>query len=157
MTNLSSDHPRTVLHIELDDLTQGQRHELTDAIAKILQDLRRGGPSEQMVRGWTRLSLREALTRLEREGGWVQARCIEWALSHGGTVPRDEVYRIGNYSAKRMLRGWTRPANRIVSTMRAAGAIPATAADLLEPIYDNDVKAGGFRVPVELAVLLDDK
>ncbi|CAN5293600.1 hypothetical protein BH20ACT5_BH20ACT5_07540 [soil metagenome] len=76
-----------------------------------------------------------------------------------GTLTRltERVYRIGNYDRQRMLRGWTRPVNRIVTDMRAAGDIPAAAEDLLEPIYDNDVKAGRFRDPADLAIQLDDE
>jgi len=101
--------------------------------------------------------LLESLTRLEREGGWVQARAIRTALANGGMVSRDEIYAIGSYDPERMLRGWTRPANRIVAGMRKEGVIPSTAVDLLEPVYDHGVQADGFRVRPELASLLGEE
>jgi hypothetical protein len=84
----------------------------------------------------------------------MRARTIRQALKNGGAITRAEVYKIGKYDKDRMLRGFTRPANRIVARMRAAGEVPASAVDLLEPMYNNGVQADGFRVPPELADLL---
>jgi hypothetical protein len=69
-----------------------------------------------------------------------------------GSVSRDEVYEIGKYDESRMLRGFTRPANRIVNWMRARGVVPASAVDLLKPVYEG-VQAVGFSVPRELTSL----
>ncbi|MEV6905896.1 hypothetical protein [Amycolatopsis sp. NPDC051071] len=77
---------------------------------------------------------------------------IRRALQNGDTVTRDEVYEIGKYNQARTLRGITRPVTRIVSRMRAKGVVPASAVDLLKPIYEG-VQAIGFSVPTELVNL----
>lgn len=143
-----------VLTVTLDGLTDEQKLRVIEGTRRLLADVEAPPPVRTTdVLGWTLAALELALSRLERESGWVQAGCIRWALTHGGVIGRDDVYRIGNYHQNRMLRGWTRPVNRVVSAMRASGEIPASAADLVEPIYGNDVKADGFRVPPELAAL----
>jgi hypothetical protein len=146
--------PRLTLNVDVTDLSDEQRRKLTEKIADLLDEYRNHEDDEPTVHGWSVATLQDALTRLERDGGWVQAGAIRKALENGGTVSRAEIYTIGNYDADRMLRGFTRPANRIVAQMRAAGEIPGSAADLLEPIYDRGVQADGFKVPDGLAALL---
>lgn len=144
------------LAIRIGDLDEGQRAELLAGVRRLLATVRDHDLADTAAasEGWTRETYATALRRLERENGWVQARCIEWAAQHDGVVEREDVYRIGNYPADRMLRGFTRPVNRVVSSMRAQGDLPAAAPDLLEPVYDHDVKADSFRVPPEIVQLL---
>jgi hypothetical protein len=147
--------PRLTLNIDVTDLTDEQRRKFTEAVTDLLDEYRSYEEGEPTVLGWTAKTLTDALTRLDRDGGWVQASAIRRALQNGGTVSRAEIYAIGNYSADRMLRGFTRPTNRIVARMRASGEIPASAVDLLQPQYNKGVQADGFSVPTELAGLLD--
>ncbi|MGB8963075.1 MAG: hypothetical protein WCC38_14105, partial [Pseudonocardiaceae bacterium] len=154
MSPTSTSSPRLTLDIDVTDLSDEQRRKFTETITDLLEEYRNYEDDEPTVRGWSAATLQNALTRLERDGGWVQAGAIRKALANGGTVSRAEIYAIGNYSADRMLRGFTRPANRIVAQMRAAGEIPSSAVDLLEPIYDRGVVADGFRVPSDLATLI---
>ncbi len=154
MSSSSSTTPRLALSIDVTELTDEQRRKFTEVVTDLLEEYLAQEDDEPTVLGWTSTSLREALTRLERDGGWVQARAIQKALSNGGVVTRAEIYKIGNYSADRMLRGFTRPANRIVGRMRASGEIPGAAVPLLESIYNHGVMADEFHVPADLASLL---
>lgn len=147
--------PRLTLTIDVTDLTDEQRRKFTEALTDALDEYRNYEEGEPTTLGWTAETLSEALTRLDRDGGWVQAGAIRKALANGGTVSREEIYKIGNWGPDRMLRGFTRPVNRIVARMRAAGEVPASAVDLLEFVYDRGVQGGGFRVPEQLVGLLD--
>jgi PIN like domain len=105
--------------------------------------------------GWTAEALLEALARLDVEAP-VQAEVVRAALQHEGFVPREDVYRIGQYSDDRTLRGFTRRTRRISQELRDAGVLPETAADLLQTVYDpafSAVEASGFRIPSELQEL----
>ncbi|MFE3722312.1 hypothetical protein [Streptomyces cyaneofuscatus] len=143
---------RLSLDVDVTGLTDEQRRQFTEAVIDLL-DKFRNEEEEPTTLGWTATTLEEALTRLDRDGGWVQAGAIRRALVNGGIVSRAEIYEIGNYEPDRMLRGFTRPTNRIVESMRAAGRIPASAVSLLEPVYVG-VTAESFKVPAELASLL---
>lgn len=154
MSTQLSGTPRLTISVDVTDLDDEQRRRFTEAITDLLDEYRNYEPAEPTVLGWTATALNEALTRLDRDGGWVQAGAIRRALANGGVVTRAEIYEIGKYGEDRMLRGFTRPVNRIVARMRAAGQIPAGAADLIEPIYNTGVQADGFRVPADLSRLI---
>lgn len=160
MTQSFANSPRLVLDIDVTDLTDEARVDFTEEVAHLLQKYRSQADTEgaeQDSLGWDCDTLEQALTLLERDGGWVQAKVIRRALENGGYASRDEVYELGEYEPNRMLRGFTRPVNRIVARMKESGQIPEGAANLLEPVYDSGVQAGGFRVPRELVDLLDNE
>jgi hypothetical protein len=146
--------PRLTLSVDVTDLSDENRLLFTEQVTDLLSNYLDSDEkeAESTVLGWTRATLDEALSELDRDGSWVQAGVIRRALQNGGTATRDEVYEIGKYDQTRMLRGFTRPVNRIVSRMRAKGVIPASAVDLLKPIYEG-VQAIGFSVPTELVNL----
>lgn len=155
-TAASTSSPRLRLDIDVTELSDDQRRRFTEAVTDLLDEYRScDEDAEPAVSGWTPRTLNEALTRLDRDGGWVQARAIRQALENGGVVSRAEIYEIGKYKADRMLRGFTRPAKRIVDRMRANGEVPGTALYLLDAVYNHGVMADEFRVPAELADLLD--
>ena len=144
---------RSTLSVAVDGLDEHQRTRLVELIEQALVLVTTG--DDVMVLGWTRSSLEEALNRLNADNGSVQAAVIREALRKGGYVTRDRVYKIGKYPKDRMLRGFTRPINRIVADMKAEGLIPEDAADLLAPSYQDGVVADGFTVTAALATLLD--
>lgn len=108
--------------------------------------------SAEEEHGWTVEALLKALARLDVEAP-VQAAAVRAAIQQGGFVPREDVYRIGEYPADRTLRGFTRRSNRVTQELRDSGVLPESASDLLETVYDakiSPVEASGFRVPAEL-------
>jgi len=72
----------------------------------------------------------------------------------GGVVSREEVYEIGGYGLERTLRGFTRPAKRIMQNMQDEGLIASAVVPPLTTVYGGDVVASGFRIPEELIALL---
>ncbi|WP_367133930.1 hypothetical protein [Saccharothrix sp. HUAS TT1] len=144
-------NPRLTLSVDVTDLSDADRLRFTEEVTDLLGKYLDGqGTEEASAAGWTQETVQEALLALERDNGWVQAGVIRAAIDNGGTVSREQVYAIGQYESTRMLRGFTRPVNRVVSRMRAKGTIPATAVDLLAPVYNGGVQATAFRVPDEL-------
>lgn len=154
MAAIASMPVRSTLTVDVDDLTHEQRERLTtlieDAIQRVVHP-----EDEPMIHGWTRSTLTAALDRLRTNNANVQEAVIREALRHGGYVTRDRVYRIGKYPKERMLRGFTRPTNRIVAEMKEAGVIPQDAVDLLASSYQDGVQADGFTVNAGLASLLE--
>jgi hypothetical protein len=74
-------------------------------------------------------------------------------------VSREDVYDLGDYDQNRMLRGFTRPPNRIAQQLRHQGVIPYTAVDVIKASYDpafSYVQAKGFRIPAEIAALIKE-
>ncbi|WP_405586155.1 PIN-like domain-containing protein [Streptomyces sp. NBC_01190] len=108
--------------------------------------------------GWTLGAMLYVLAALNKEAS-VQYNVIQAAVVNGGFVSRDEVYAIGDYDSDRMLKGFTRPVNRISA---AAASLfndqKAFSLELLSPVYDEMSagfgRADGFKVPVELHHLL---
>lgn len=144
---------RTVFTIDVEALNDDRRDQLRKVIDSALR--RFAEPDgDDLVLGWTRTSLQSALERLEREGNGAQAEAIRAALRNDGYVTRAQIYKIAHYKKDRTLRGFTRPTNRTVLAMRNAGELPPDAIDLLMPSYQDGPVADGFRVPAELAQLL---
>lgn len=108
--------------------------------------------------GWTAASIQTLLDRLDDEGP-VQAAAIRAAADNDGLVSREDVYELGDYDERRMLRGFTRPANRIAQELRDAEEVPESAVDVLEAVYDADsyAQATGFRIPAELVALISEQ
>ena len=79
---------------------------------------------------------------------------IAEAAASGGDVSRAKVYELGGYAEGRSLKGFTRPVNRIVNEMKAAGTLPEGAPVPFAPIYDPNIRAfqqaSGFRIPEDL-------
>ncbi|MDN5759783.1 MAG: PIN-like domain-containing protein [Tomitella sp.] len=105
--------------------------------------------------GWSALLVDRLLEVLDIEAP-VQAAVIRAAAENGGSVGRDEVYRIGNYGAKRMLRGFTRPVRRVSRMLQEAGELDLTAPDMLQPRYDFGVQANAFEIPPEVVDILTE-
>lgn len=144
---------RAVFTVDVEHLTHEQRDRLAGLIDEAVHRVMH--PEEEpVVLGWTPTAFREALARLDAANATVQAAVIRTALKQGGYVSREEVYRIGQYPTERTLRGFTRPANRIVADMKQAGEVLADAVDILSPSYRTGVQADGFTVHPDLAVLL---
>jgi hypothetical protein len=102
---------------------------------------------------WNVSSLVLLMHRLRNEAP-VQARCIAHAVSNGGYVSREDIYTIGSYAPDRMLKGFTRPVNRIASDVAKVFSVSKMTPDILTPVY-TDMKAGfgwvdGFRVDANL-------
>lgn len=103
---------------------------------------------------WTADAFRELILRLEA-GNHVQAAVVIRACEAGGTVSRDEVFRLGEYGADRMLRGFTRPPTRIMNDLVREGLLQSGAQQPLSPVYSG-VIASAFRVPPEFPALWSD-
>ncbi|MFY1700228.1 PIN-like domain-containing protein [Micromonospora sp. WMMA1923] len=105
------------------------------------------------VAHWTVDAVRELLRRLDREGQ-VQAEVIRVAAEAGGVIGRDDVYELCGYDDERMLRGFTRPTNRITTDLQRAGLLPENVAPMLKPLFPTGVRASAFRIPSEVVEIL---
>jgi hypothetical protein len=110
--------------------------------------------------GWNQDAYVEVIKNLLRHHH-VQVAVIFEAIKTGNPyVTRDRVYELGNYSADRSLKGFTRPVNRFTADAVEAGLLPEDADDLLAPDYDPSVKgfqrARGFRVPVDVIRMAEE-
>jgi PIN like domain len=106
--------------------------------------------------GWTLEGVQELLDRLSEEGQ-PQADIIRFAAENDGFVSREKVYELAGFDENRMLRGFTRPPNRIAQQLRDHGVIPNGALDVLTAVYDpafSYVQACGFEIPDELIPLV---
>jgi hypothetical protein len=79
---------------------------------------------------------------------------VSRAIGNGGQASRAEVYEVIGRPADKSLNGFTKPVNRLMKKLVAAGELPKSAEVLLKPIYDKSVKAfqstQGFTVPLEI-------
>ena len=106
--------------------------------------------------GWTAEAVEELLARLDVQAP-VQAMAIRFAAGNDGFVSREKIYELGGYDESRMLRGFTRPANRIAQELRDRGIATDSAVDVMKAVYDphfSYVQASGFAIPSELVRLL---
>jgi hypothetical protein len=106
--------------------------------------------------GWTLEGIQELLDRLAMEGK-PQEAIIRFAAEHGGFVSREKVYELAGYDEDRMLRGFTRPPNRIAQLLKDSGTVPEGAVDVLYAVYDPSfsyVQASGFEIPDALIPLV---
>jgi len=118
-----------------------------------LEDAARERDDIDPVGAWTAEAVIELLRRLDAEGQ-VQADVIREAAALGGTIGRDAVYGLGGYSDERMLRGFTRPAARITTSLQDDGLLPDRVTPILKPLYPDGVRASGFRIPPEVVAIL---
>ncbi|MPQ99581.1 hypothetical protein GB931_16990 [Modestobacter sp. I12A-02628] len=155
-TNMTLAMPSPAIQITV-DVTQWPEH-LRQRLLAVARDLQAEValplPEDLESTGWTKELVEEALTALTASGAGVQVKAIRRAAENGGFVSRSEVYELGDYPSGRSLRGFSRPSNRIVQTMRESGKLPEDAAELLETQYDPNGKGyrptTGFSVPPEI-------
>jgi hypothetical protein len=55
-----------------------------------------------------------------------------------------------------MLRGFTRPTARVTAELQRAGIAADSVAPALVPIYPDDARAAGFRIPAEMVAIVAD-
>jgi hypothetical protein len=139
-------HARDVLRVDVQE-------ESVQDVERVDRVLSTGGSG-----GWTQDAVHELLTRLDVEAP-VQAMAIRHAARNDGFVSREAVYALGGYDESRMLRGFTRPANRIAQELRDRGIATDSAVDVLKAVYDPQfsyVQASGFQIPSELVPFIRD-
>jgi hypothetical protein len=104
---------------------------------------------------WTVEALTALLGRLETAAP-VQAKALRLATSEaGGRVPREEIYRLGEFDDDRVLRGFTRPFTRLTEALQSEGLVPPGVAPIFVARYPDGVRASYFSVPPEVPQLLD--
>jgi len=118
-----------------------------------LEDAARARSELDVVDAWSAEAVQELLRRLDAEGQ-VQADVIRTAAELGGMIDRETVYEICGYDDSRMLRGFTRPAARITSDLQREGLVADRVTPMLVPLYPDDVRAAGFRIPAEVVAIL---
>ncbi len=103
---------------------------------------------------WTPSAVQQLLSTLDAQAP-VQAAVIRAAAASGGIVSRDEVFRLGGYGPKRMLRGFTRPVRRFSRLLQETGELDLRAPELLSPRYDHGVQANAFEIPSAVVEILN--
>jgi hypothetical protein len=121
-----------------------------------LEDASRERDDLRPVGLWTTEAIHELLRRLDVEGQ-VQAKEIRAAAGLVGTIDRQVVYEVCGYDDDRMLRGFTRPTARITADLQRAGIVADSVAPALLPLYTDDARASGFRIPAEMVQALYDE
>ena len=157
-------HTSTASIIISTDVTawsNSQRQQLFDQIAAIEAHFTAPDLTEVEPSGWTYDLYVEAVSGLLTKH-FVQAQAVTEAIKSGtGYISREDVYKLGGYPASRSLKGFTRPVNRITAQLTEEGKLPADAQDLLETVYDPNLKgyqrAVGFQVPLEVVKLALDR
>lgn len=104
---------------------------------------------------WTPEAVSALLAALDIEAP-VQAAVIRAAAANGGAVDRQQVYQLGDYSEKRMLRGFTRPVRRVSRRLQEVGDLDLWVQEMLRPRYDYGVQANAFEIPGEVVEILGE-
>lgn len=112
-------------------------------------------PRDTAMDSWTAPAVQQLLFKLDGQAP-VQAAAIRMAADNGGIISRDDIYRLGDYSPKRMLRGFTRPVRRISRLLQETGDLGLDAPEMLRPRYDFGVQANAFEIPPEVVDILCD-
>ena len=150
--------PAVQITVNVTEWPEHFRQRLLTSIGSLQAEVDKPLPEDVESSGWAKQLLDEALAKLTASGADVQVKAIKRAAENGGFVSRAEVYELGNYSANRSLRGFSRPSNRVVQSMRDSGKLPEDAVELLETQYDPTGKGyrptTGFSVPPEIVRLL---
>ena len=102
---------------------------------------------------WSRSATKQLLTRLRTEAP-IQASVILRAAVNGGSIERDELYLIAQFSETRSLRGFTRPTRRITQNLIEAGLLDAEAQMPLLARYRTGVLATHYVIPPEFVEYL---
>jgi hypothetical protein len=160
--------PRTEMVKEFFDLSGGRRlfllrppellsrSEVLDVEVSLtsIEDADRAHTGESWSpEAWTREAVLELLARLDSEGQ-VQADVIREAAGLGGAISREAVYNLCGYDETRMLRGFTRPVNRITTDLQHEGILASTVLPMLTSLYPDDVRTSGFQIPPEVVTIL---
>ncbi|MFY1695697.1 PIN-like domain-containing protein [Solwaraspora sp. WMMA2101] len=103
---------------------------------------------------WTQEAVDKLLERLRAEGRRDLADVILEAARQGGTIDRDAVYVLCDYSEDRLLRGFTRPTARITADLQAEKLIPASVTPMLTPLYRGPGRLHAVRIPPEVTEIL---
>lgn len=103
---------------------------------------------------WTKAALDALFGALDAESQ-PHSAIIRQAARSGGRVTRREVYRLAGRAEDQVLRGFTRPTERLTRQLQANGAIPEGVAPILVAEYPDGVRASYFSVPGEVPALLD--
>jgi hypothetical protein len=150
--------PALQVSVDVTEWPEHLRQQLLRVAGELAAEASKPLPMEPESTGWTRELLDAALATLAASGAQAQVECIWRAVSNGGTIPRSEVYEVAGYPEGRSLRGFTRPTNRVVQSMRDKGLLPDEAEELLTPHYSPHRKgyrpAEAFTVPPEAVILL---
>jgi hypothetical protein len=117
-----------------------------------LEDAGRERGEIEAVGRWTAEGVTELLHRLDVEG-LPQAEIIREAAALGGTIMREAVYAICGYDDDRMLRGFTRPTARLTTDLQREGLVGDSVVPALVPLYPDDARAAGFRIPPEMVTI----
>ena len=151
---------RVLISTDVTDWPPAQREELLKTIRAYQARFASSDVDDDVEStGWTKDAYYQAIKSL-LGSHFVQANVINEAIRNGGVIDRAQVYELAEYPESRSLKGFTRPVNRQMTQLVDSGVLPEEAADLLEPIYDPEVKgfqrAKGFRVPAEIVNLIRD-
>lgn len=103
---------------------------------------------------WTRAALDALFGALDAEGQ-PHSAIIRQAAREGGWVSRRDVYRLAGKTEDQVLRGFTRPTERLTRQLQANGAIPEGVESILVAEYPDGVRASYFSVPSEVPELLE--
>jgi hypothetical protein len=138
--------PRKQIVIDVTDWPDELVGRAMESLARIEREAR---PAVTTATGWDRSTLDQFGARLAAAGASTQAKAFQRATENGGQVSRAEVYELGGFAEARSLKGFTRPVNRVVGDMKAAGVIPSDAIVPLQPVYGAGPgwkRADGFRL-----------
>ncbi|WP_336715561.1 hypothetical protein [Arthrobacter sp. USHLN218] len=157
MSQIATAEPELHVVTNVTGWSQTRVNRLLEAIKSLEVDIESVPLDEVEATGWTTTLVEKVFELLTNSRAIVQIKAVKFAIEHGGVVNRDDVYELGGYSESRSLKGFTRPTNRATQTLRDSGDLPEDAEELLEPIYDMNVRgyqrAKGFRVPLEIVRL----
>lgn len=157
MTQLTTTDPELHVVTNVTGWSQSRISRLMEAIKSVESDIDATLLDEIEVSGWTKELVEKVLELLAGSRANVQIKAVKFAIEHDGVVSRDDVYELGGYSESRSLKGFTRPTNRATQALRDSGDLPEDAEELLEPIYDMNIRgyqrAKGFRIPLEIVKL----
>ena len=84
----------------------------------------------------------------------VAAPTSEPTAASGGSISRDEIYVLCDYSDDRMLRGITRPAARITADLQSEGVLPASVEPMMKSVYVDAGQLTAIRIPPEVVDIL---
>jgi hypothetical protein len=152
--------PRELITTDVTGYPAHVRQRILQAIEQVLAEADSEARKAPGLVAWTKATYEKAMIMLAGSKAEVQMEAVRRAILNGGSITRSEVYELGGYPEGRQLKGFTRPVNRATQALRDSGDLPDEAEELLEAIYDMNVKgyqqAKGFRVPQELVALGSD-
>lgn len=98
---------------------------------------------------WTLDGYIELMVALDAEGYRDRVAVIRAAAAQGGSLPRDEVYRIAGIDQDGSLVRFATPVLRLSRDLVESEVVAAGAARALSADYDRPGKASGYSVPPE--------